>query len=265
MEQRLRTFVAERINHEASSGWSRLRRVPSTYTWRILDYLAGLEENRRVPLFEASVSKALYLFDPDRDPALHPYKAGHPEYRRMVDSLPQLWRWEYADVRALRSILADIRSDRSSAPFATTPESVVRRAESIRPTNAAAIRKVMRKELAERFGAGAENFGGGVWLYSGTHHERRFKLSVDYGGRSDQLRYEIEYHDSTTGLHAKRLSYEQLLGVGFGHWDFVTADNLQESVSLLGDFVAELVNIPERLQGLAVAQQGNGSDGPRPG
>jgi hypothetical protein len=37
--------------------------------------------------------------------------------------------------------------------------------------------------------------------------------------------------------------------VGLGNWDFVTADNLEDSIALLCELVRELVEIPERVRG----------------
>jgi len=246
MEQQLEAFVREAIEQEAASGWSHVRRVPSTYTWKIVNYLSALEPGRRACLFEAFVSNALYLFDLGRDPDLHPYKAGHEEYRKFVDTLPQMGGWEYADVRFLRGVLADLRSKRPSPELADTPESVIQRAEAIQPTNVAEIRKEVKLAFAERFAARPENCGGGNWQYCGVHQGRQFTVLIDYGGLC-QLRYQVKYDDAVTGLCPRGLSYEQLLGVGFGHWDFVTADNLKECIGLLCELVQYLVTIPDRL------------------
>ena len=81
-------------------------------------------------------------------------------------------------------------------------------------------------------------------MYSGEYAGRSFQLRIDYGGRSDQLRYGLSFDDVPTGIRARRLSYEGLIGLGDGHWDFVTADNLSESVLLLAKLVQELVVIP---------------------
>jgi hypothetical protein len=129
------------------------------------------------------------------------------------------------------------------------PPEVLRRAEAIRPTTAGQIRQIVKRAFAERFDARYENRGGGDWKYFGRHAGRDFVVAIDYGGRSDQLRYEVKYEDVRTGIRPRRLCYEWLLGVGHGHWDFVTADNLEDSIALLCELVGELVEIPDRLDG----------------
>ncbi len=231
------------IDAEQASGWAFARRIPSTFTWKIVDYHWKLSEERRSSLFAAFVSIALPSIGPSGEPLEAGY--GDPEYRAMVDALPLIGGWEYANVRGLRSWLVVRRSGRAAAASSMPPE-VVRRAEAIRPTSSREIRAAVAKVFRERFGARPENLGAGEWRYAGACGNRPFAVSIDYGGW-DQLRYEIEYHDARTGLQARRVSWERLVGAGLGHWDSLTADNLQASVELLGDLVERVVTLPDRL------------------
>jgi len=243
----LSRFTKNVLDADAASGYALLRRIPSTRTWKVLDYVSTLERAERDAFFNAFVSNGLFLLYPDRDPSLHAYQSGDPAYRRFIDAMPQLFDWKYADVRLLRGILGDLRSKAPSPEFANVPAHVIQRAEAIQPTNAAAIRREVKSVLTKRFGAKAENRGGGNWLYPGGYAGRPFQVRIDYGGRSDQLRYELFFDDVSTGIRARRLSYEGLIGLGDGHWDFVTADNLSESVVLLADLIQELVVIPQKV------------------
>lgn len=239
-------LVRAAVEHEAASDWEHARRVPSTYTWKIVDYLRSLAASERNALMDAFVANASYFFEPERDRCLHAYAAGHEEYRKLHEALPLIWGWQYQDVRYLRAVWADVRSKRPSPAFANTPVEVLARADAIRPTTASQIRKVVKAAFKDRYGSRPENLGSGEWRYPGMHRGRTFAVSIDYGGW-DQLRYEVEYDDRTSGLAAKRLTYEGLVGAGLGHWDFLTADNLDESVTLLCELVEELVSLPERL------------------
>ncbi|MCI0420243.1 MAG: hypothetical protein L0387_32085 [Acidobacteria bacterium] len=252
-EVELERFTRSALDAEAASGYAWLRRIPSTRTWKILDYLSAIEPAERDALFSAFVTNGLFLLRPDRDPSLNAYQAGHPAYRRFVDAMPQLFDWKYVDVRLLRGVLGDLRSKSPSPEFANVPADVIRRAEAIQPTNAPAIRREVKSVFAQRFGAQAENRGGGDWVYSGEYAGRSFQVRIDYGGRSDQLRYGLSFDDVSTGIRARRLSYEGLIGLGDGHWDFVTADNLSESVLLLAKLIQELVVIPAKVRPEPVA------------
>jgi len=243
---RLESLVAGCVEDEARLEWGHVRRVPSTYTWKVVDYIRSLEAGSQTRLRHAFVSAGVFLLDPDRDPTTHPAQSGDEEYRRFVDAISQIWDWKYSDVRTLRAILGDQLGKRPSPEFANTPVEVLERARAIQPTNARDIRKAVKQSFQERYGARPENLGGGDWRYAGVHRGRSFVVSIDYGGW-DQLRYEVEYEDVPTNLRAKRLSYERLVGAGLGHWDFLTADNLQESVTLLCTLLEALVELPDKL------------------
>lgn len=151
-------------------------------------------------------------------------------------------------MRLLRGILGDLRSKNPSPEFANLPSEVIQRAESIRPTKATEIRREITSVFAQQFKAKAENRQGGNWLYSCEYQGRLFQVHIDYAGRSAQLRYHLSFDDISADILARRLSYEGLLGLGYGEWDFVTADNLSESVLLLVELVQLLVTIPEKLR-----------------
>ncbi len=241
-------FVRTIIDAEAASGYALVRRIPSTYTWKIVDYVAALDPAERDVLFGDFASNALSFIRPGRDPNLQPYRAGRPAYKRLVDSMPLMGDWKYMDARSLRMMLAVIRNEPSSS-LANAPKEVIARAEAIQPTTSAAIRREVKSRMADTFGvARPQNDGGGVWSYSGQWQGRPFKLEIDYGGRGDQLRYDLSWDDEELGLHARRLNYEWLTGFGQGRWDYVTADNLAESVTLLVELVERLVSIPDAIR-----------------
>jgi len=245
LEEKLSRFIASRFDLEAASDYAQLRKCPSGYTRKCIDYVSALNVERRETLRSALVSNALFLLLPDRDPQSHAYQAGHTEYRSYIDELVRMWHWDYTDVRTLRLILADLRSPQPSGYCSNTPEHVVRRAEAIRPTKATEIRKTVKEQLGRAFGARPTRLGGGLWRYEGAHRGRSFAVEIDYASGHNQIRYAVFYDDESTGVRAARLTMEGLLGMGLGAWDQVTVDNLPESVQLLCGWIRELVEIPE--------------------
>jgi len=145
------------------------------------------------------------------------------------------------------------RVDGPSGLFSDLPETFVKKADSVNPTKASQIRKEVKRQFNEHFGASAENTGAGNWLYRATFSNRQFSVLIDYGGMGDQLRYWLQMSDRLTGIQTKTLCYEALLGVGLGRWDFVTADTLPNDISLLSEFIQELVTLPERIASLGSA------------
>jgi len=235
-------YVKELILAEASTGFSRLRRVPSSYTRTCLDRLAAIGQPRREILFDGIARRApvhLGLAPP-------PAKWEDPELAQFHDEVLQA-PGSPMPSRLLRGMAAAMRHDGPEGYFANMPAELVQKADSILPTSASRIRKDVKKQLAERFSATADNIGGGNWLYRGESNGRSFAVLIDYGGRMDQLRYYVQLSDAASGVRTKTLNYETLLGMGFGRWDLVTADSQAENVELLAELLAELVGIPDRL------------------
>ena len=235
-------IIRATIMAEAASEWALTRRVPSTHTWKALDYMASLESDERQALLKAIERNALFFFEPAPDASAH--AADWPAFRRYRDAMVQMADWKYANARMLRLILGDVRGKKPSPQLAQTPPEVLERAAAIKPISAAQIRKVVKAAVGRRYGAKAETLGGGDWRYPGSWKGLPFELSIDYGGMSHQLRYAVAFEDPSTGLRARRLAYEWLVGVGHGDWDFLTADNIEASVELLCDLVERLLGLP---------------------
>lgn len=232
------------IEHEYASDWALASRIPSTSVWRDLAYLRALSPDRRARFLEESTERAIYLLDRTLDP-----RGGEAwdEHRQMANAVVSTWDWHFVGVRLLRGLRADLDRGPAEAREAY-PAEFFETVDSIRPTNAAQIRKEVKRVLGDRFHALPENRGGGNWQYACRYGNRVFAVGIDYGGLTDQLRYEVAYEEPGSGLCPKHLNYERLIGVGVGGWDYVTTDNLSESIGLLGDLIERLVQLPELLE-----------------
>lgn len=234
-------LVRELIEEEESARWSRLGRVPSTFTGRCLDCLMSEPAGRRAMLYDAIASRAPTLLG--RQDLLGDPQPLLASFYEEVLSAPT----ERVAVRLLRGMLASRQSDGPQGPLAQLPEALAARAAAIRPTSAAEIRQAVNLAFGSRFNGTAEKQGAGVWLYHCRFDGCPFSVLIDYGGQIDQLRYSVQVEDRESGLHCRMLSYENLLGLGFGRWDEVTADNLEQSVDLLSDLVGKILTFPRRL------------------
>ena len=246
--QSLVRFVRATITKEAQAGFSRIRRVPSTYTWSCLDLLHTLSRSHQEQLFDAFAERAPFLLGLEAPPAQwqNPILT---KFNEDVFRVPS----RHMSARLLRGIAAARRSDGDKSPFSKMPDAMMQQADSIRPTTASSIRKEVNQELGQHFGASPLKQGAGTWLYPGESSGRRFSVMIDYGGQVDQLRYFVEISDPSTGLHSKMLTYEGLLGLGFGRWDFLTADSQGEDIQLLCELIQELVAIPDTIMSLGFA------------
>ena len=246
--QDLIALVRSMISVEAASGWARLRRTPSTYTWRCLDHLISLSPSHQDALCAAFADRAPVLLGLEPPPA----KWQDPALVKFYEEVLQVPS-DHVSSRLMRGMAAAKRADGPNGLFSDLPETFVEKADSIHPTKASQIRKEVKGQFKAHFGASAENMGAGNWLYRGTFSNRQFSVLIDYGGMGDQLRYWVQISDSLTGIQTRTLCFEALLGVGLGRWDFVTADTLPNDISLLSEFIQELVTLPKRTASLGSA------------
>jgi hypothetical protein len=160
--------------------------------------------------------------------------------------MPLIWDWKYMGTRLLRGFLAEDRRSLTRS----LPDEVQQRAEAIVPTSASAIRKVVRARFAELFGTAVTNLGGGNWRYEGNLREVTLRVDIDYGGRSDQLRYWVSVHHPTRQIILNHVSFEAMLGFPTQtSWDNLEQGNLDPSMVLLGELVTYCAELPVRLPG----------------
>lgn len=240
-QEQLANLFRTWIDVEESADWQRMRRVPSTHTQRCLDILSLLTPTEKDSLYNDIALRAGRIFDP---PELLPDTPDSP-YRKFVNrvfSSPN----PHVAVRGLRGMVAALREKGPQSVFVNLPPALIEKADSIIPTNAGQIRKEVKRKFVQDFGVEVVNWGGGDWRYTGTWAGRNFRVMIDYGGQLNQLHYSVQFRDEKTSLDARGLSYEQLLGMGFGSWDDLTAVNLVESVALLSELIQKIISIPDQ-------------------
>ena len=243
----LSRVIGEMIRAEAASGWALCRRVPSTFTWRSIDYLNGLSAADRNEYFDAVRRIALSFFNTPAPSAEN--ASGSPALQRYREAMTAMGGdSKYLDARLLRMILGDVTGKRPTPALANTPLELLERAAAIEPTSSSEIRKKLKARLADSFGARGESLGAGNWKYAAAANGVKFEIGIDYGGRSDQLRYGVSFTALDGAMKAHDLVYERLVGVGLGKWDFVTATNLDASLDLLCELIRRLLEIPVRLK-----------------
>jgi hypothetical protein len=248
-DQEIERFIRGLLDREAESRYARARRIPSTYTWKVADCLSSLQPVERDELFEVLATRGSFALRRDRDVSQGPDWRQSASFRRFTDTLLWMCDWKYMGLRMLKAIAQDFRADPTYGAFRDTPSDVIERAEATKPAKAPAIRKLVGTFLAERFGAAAEQFGEGEWYYHGRVRERPVTVFIDYCNNTHQLRYDLTFADAETGVRAERFAYEAMLGIGFGWRDFITAENLHDSIVLLCDLIEESVTIPDKLRG----------------
>jgi hypothetical protein len=245
--QALHTFLRGEFDAEAQSSFARLKRVPDTHVQKFLDYYRSLNAADQDDLADASTLwGALHLAGPAGD--------GHG-FDAKTRSAWERWRYErvmmtsyrYQSVSELRACVAQAKMDRANGKPPTVPKELEEYAASIRSVKAPDLRKHVRPVMESLLNARPAKMGGGEWVYDGTLDGSRVRVGIDYGGRLAQLRYSVGVLSAKPPVAFARAGFETVLGAGFGDWDFIVEENVNDSMLLLSELVRYVAELPRRL------------------
>ena len=248
--QILHRFLRGEFDAEARSGFARLRRIPDTHVRHFLDYYQSLSADDQDALADASTLWGTLRLAGRAASVYQDALKNHPAWERWNHELvlgcgrdPHY----YFSVPSLRACIAQANIDRAKGKPSSVPRELEEYAASIRSVKASDLRKEVRSVLRSLLGARPSKIGGGVWDYEGTINGSRVMVSIDYGGRSAQLRYNVAVQCTEPPVTLERVGFEVTLGVGHGDWDFIVEENLSDSMAILGDFVTYSADLPRRL------------------
>jgi hypothetical protein len=126
----------------------------------------------------------------------------------------------------------------------TIDSDAARAVAETKSASAALLRRLIKPVFRDRFGLVGENRRGGDWRY--VREDGLLTVRLDFGGRTDQLRYSVTATDPASGYRVPLATVEGLLGLT-GGWDWIEESSAQESVNLLAEFVETLAALPRQL------------------
>jgi hypothetical protein len=131
------------------------------------------------------------------------------------------------------------------------------------PAPPATLQRLVKAEFTRRFRASVHKVGDECWGYDGAVGNVGVRVLIRYSGKMGrpQLRYEVRARGPEQALLVSDLCFESVLGVGFGRWDYLTRENAERSVRLLGELVEYIAELPSRLPGPHIAEPGAAADG----
>jgi hypothetical protein len=250
--KQLHKFLRAEFDAEEKRNFSKLRRAPDTHVRHFLDYYTSLNSHDQDGLADGATMWATLRLSPHEDFAYREALGAHPAWN--------LWRHEmalgrgrdphyYYSVPNLRNCIAQAKIDRARLGASSIPKELEEYASSVRSVKAPELRKHVRAVFSSLFGAEPLNAGGN-WDYSGSLNGSQVTVSIDYGSRHAQLRYEIAVVSTELALSLNRVGFETALGAGFGDWNFIVEENVEDSMLLLSEFVRYASELPNRLLGL---------------
>jgi hypothetical protein len=224
--------------------------VPDTHVRHFLDYYRSLNSCDQDALADAATLWATLRFAPQAELEHRERLGAHPAWNAWRNEMAMGCGRDphyYYSVPLLRTCIAQAKVDRARLGASTVPKELEEYAASIRSVKAPELRKRVRAAFTALFGARQSKIGGGDWDYSGTLNGSQVMIGIDYGGRHAQLRYEIAVVSADPALSLKRVGFEVALGAGFGDWDFIVEENVDDSTCLLSEFVQYVSELPKRL------------------
>jgi hypothetical protein len=234
-------LTRELVEAEAAAGFPRLARVPSSTVRHFLDYYRELSATEAATLRAALADRGALALQPARGPAaLAPDLAAAYERWASARVAAGFGRGaRYQSLRLAKNVVGAVLA----GEWSLDRETAERLAET-KTATAAQLRKLIKPVFAERFGLVGRNQHGGDWSYE--REDDSLKIRLDFGGRSDQLRYWVTATDSTSRRRVAMTTYEGLLGL-FGGWDWIVEDEATDAVDLLAELVAAIESLPQKL------------------
>jgi hypothetical protein len=269
-------IVRQFLDAERQMDFDLLRRIPSASVIKLVDYFRGLALKDQDALLDLLAQLGVLSLLPSREnfDAMRSLMNADPDwlrYRNAVSSGPLAMGLRYTGLRMRKAMLADPQTVEVMTQKRTLLDYVPRddpptelvhdiSPESIRPTKTPLLHKLLDSELRQRLApldaSWKQKAPGGVTTFSGQIDGTPVKIQIDLGGMGDlQLRYSVSIPPTEPGpngrIHIMRFAYEQLWGAAHG-WDYLTEENAEVSIRLLGDLIGELV----QLRNASVTDQG---------
>jgi hypothetical protein len=239
-------FCRSEFEHEAASGFLRLRRVPSTYVCQFLSYYSELTSQEKEAHVEAATLWAAVRLGGDADIPAYESLQQNEVWKRWVN-WSTMNGWRFPSIPHLRDRERQAKIDAAHGIPSEVSQEIKTLTASARAVNSAEMRKRVRKVLGDVFNPTVSNCGGGWWKYEGRLNGSHLSASIAYASNYHQLHYEINVESLSAASKLERISFENVLGVGWGQWDFIIQENVDDSMHLLAEAIVYVSLIPARL------------------
>jgi hypothetical protein len=239
----LLSFFLREINTEERAGFPRLSRIPDSRVEAQLAYYGSLDDDTRQAFRNccAHYAYACYGFvvnapriDHTRHPFFQRWKAsGRSAFSRVRRSVP-----------LLRAAVQEYKLDAHRGVRSCVSEEDFEFAISIRAVKAPELRKRVRAALKSLGYYKVDDLG----YYRCRRDDRDFLVHVDFGGRSAQLRYCVAMPEFADVHPLSQFCFERALGFGFGDWDYIVEENVDDALTAFAEAVRYCVLLPDRIR-----------------
>lgn len=242
--EQLLGFVRAEFDAEAAADFPRLSRVPDSLVAARIDHYRGAPADERAAFasccaWQGHIALAVAVGADVELPTAHPYFERWAAVRGSIDcpGFDQRMAVRWA------------REEQRNALPLSMPAEAFGRAAAVEYVKAAELSKRVRAALQR---VGLEKVGRGDWYEGRRADGSAFAVSADVGSRLAQLRIEVAPFAMSMGKTQRALAvdrtlaFDRVFGMGHGHWDAITAANVDDVFELLPVAVAYTADLPGR-------------------
>ena len=244
IREKLIAFFRAEIDAEERWGFPRLNGIPEHFLQDRLNHYRGLSSTEK-ELYKdctATFAAACHTFvvdAPGIQPSKHPYFDRWRTYKTTLLDDPKL-----RSVPLLRAMIQQYKIDKYRGVPSSVTEAQFALASSIHPVKLPERRRRVRAALKQFGLIKVDNLG----FYRCRHGEKDFSVHVDFGGQHAQLRYAVSFSQFKERHPLTQFGFERALGFGWGHWDFIVEENVDEVFQLFSEVIAYSIELPSRIQ-----------------
>jgi len=244
IREKLIAFFRAEIDAEEQWGFPRLNRIPEHFLQDRLNHYRGLSDAEKELYKDCSATFAaachtFVVHAPSIQHTEHPYFPRWQAFKKTLLDDPSL-----RNVPLFRAMIQQYKIDKHRGVPSSVSEAQFALASSIRPVKIPERRRRVRAALKKLGLVKVDKLG----FYRCHHAGKDFSAYVDFGGQHAQLRYAVSFPELKDRHPMNQFGFERALGFGFGHWNFIVEENVDDVFQLFVEVVAYSAELPDRIR-----------------
>jgi hypothetical protein len=265
---KLLAFFRSEFHAEESTGFARLKRVPDSYAQEGLAWYQSLSAADRASFVDCAAHYAAgnygFVIVTERPQMAALLRSGelrdlqtvlgaileekvdhtkHPFLERWADPGNRFRFRTGRNVMLLRTMVQQYKMDKKRGMPSCISERDFQIAESMRDIKAPALKKRLRATLDKFSYQQTDTYGGHRCTWDGVE----FQFNADFGARDAQMRYSATPLPYRAVHPMGNFCFEMALGMGFGHWNYIVEENVDDVFALLEELIKYAVELPQRI------------------
>ncbi len=243
VQDKLIAFFRGEIDAEEQQGFPRLNRIPESFLQDRLNHYRKLSdaEKERYKDCSATFAAAGHTFVVGAKSIDH---QKHPYFHHWCAFQKTLYGPTLRSVPLFRAMIQQYKIDRHRGVSSSVSAEEFALASSIRPVKLPERRKRVRAVLKQFGLLKVDELG----FYRCHHAGKDFLVHIDFGGRSAQLRYGVCFAEFKERHALTQFGFERAVGFGFGDWNFIVEENVEETFQVFAEVIAYSIELPERIR-----------------